>query len=78
MSKFTDSGDSRETSAEIMTAIESIASNEADAIRIWETPVMEEALAIWEIVTNNGLTSERDHCWGAFGGNWASELGVTE
>lgn len=67
---------SRETSDEIMSAIAQLAVNDDDAARIWEEPTEAEALAIWEIVTGNGLRDSADYCWGAAGSGWARDLGI--
>lgn len=64
-----------ETSAEILDAIYSLADgNEAIAHRIWANPSEEELLAIWEIVTKNGLLPAGDFCYGASGDKWAKGI----
>jgi len=73
---FTDTADSRNTSAEIMNAIRNVAGSESAAVRVWEEPTYEEALAVWERVTNNGNTDSTDYCWGAAGSAWASANGI--
>ena len=78
MSNFTNSADSRETSVEIMTAIEKISASHADAVRIWEEPTREEVLAVREDVTNDGLLDAAAFCWGAAGENWANGWGVVD
>ena len=71
MSKFTDSAESRETSIEVMAAIEWLASNESESVAIWEAPTEEQILAIWERVTKNGLI-EDDLYWGG-SSEWAGK-----
>lgn len=76
-SEFLSSADSRETSRELMDAILYVAGgDEAVAVRVWEDPTEAEALAVWERVTNNGLTPSNEFCWGVSGSAWARELGV--
>jgi len=74
MSSFTNTADSRETSIEIMAAIELLARASNEAVRIWEEPTEKEIIAIWERVTKNGLNDSKDFCWGASGDNWASSI----
>ena len=69
---FLHSGDSRETSQEIINAIWSI--SKTDAERIWSEPDQDELLAIWEIVTKNGLLPATDFCWGASGTQWGDAI----
>jgi hypothetical protein len=69
---FLHSGDSRETSQEIINAIWSI--SKTDAERIWSEPDQDELLAIWEIVTGNGSRATTDYCWGASGTQWGDAL----
>ena len=77
MNAFANSAMSRETSDEIIEAIEFISGgNNAESERIWEEPTEAEALAIWERVTKNGLIKSSEFCWGAAGGQWAQLLGV--
>jgi plasmid stability protein len=71
---FIDSGDSRETSPEIMEAIADLAKNPAEAERIWQDPTEEEDLAIWERVTKNGLLPADDFFWGEMGSAWAKDI----
>ena len=74
---FLSSAATRETDIEVMRAILSVAGNdEAAAVRIWEDPSNEEGIAIWEIVTGNGLRPATDYCWGASGTHWASTMGM--
>ena len=74
--EFITTADSRETSAEIMEAILVVAGSDAASVRVWEEPTYEEALAVWERVTNNGLIPSADYCWGASGSRWASAVGI--
>jgi len=75
MTDFIESGDSRETSREIIEAIWFVSSqNEQEAVRIWEDPTEAEALAIWKRVTKNGLVLSSDFCWGEAGSGWAKEI----
>ena len=77
MSNFLESGPSRETSKELIEAIWEVARHdEASAERIWDEPTADEAIAIWEIVTKNGLRNSSDYAWGASGYSWAQDLGV--
>ena len=73
---FIETADSRETSREIMEAIRAVAGSETAAVRVWEAPSYEEALAVWERVTNNGNTDSTDFCWGAAGSAWAAANGI--
>ena len=69
---FIASGDSRETSPEIMRAIAFIARNELEAQRIWDAPTPDEITAIAEIATGNGRDGEpEDYVWGAAGDRWS-------
>jgi hypothetical protein len=76
MSDFLSSVDSRETSPEILEAISRLARDDAEAVAIWEAPTYEHALAIWELVTNNGLRDSTEYFWGSAGSRWAAELGL--
>ena len=72
---FLTSGDSRETSQEIINAIWSISNKtDIDAERIWENPNPDELLAIWETVTKNGLLLATDFAWGASGYQWGESV----
>ena len=72
MKTFIETGDSRETSKEIMEAIVFVAGGDsAEAVRIWEEPTEAELLAIWERVTQNGLHDASEFCWGCEGSKWA-------
>jgi hypothetical protein len=73
---FIETADSRETSRKIMEAIRAVAGSETAAVRVWEAPSYEEALAVWERVTNNGNTDSTDFCWGAAGSAWAAAKGI--
>jgi hypothetical protein len=73
--KFLDSGDSRETSQEIINAIWSLSQgDELAAERIWTEPDSDELLAIWEIVTGNGSRAATEYCWGASGYQWGDAI----
>jgi hypothetical protein len=72
---FLDSGDARETSEEIIKAIHSVASgNDDEAERIWEAPIPEELIAIWEAVTKNGLIPSTNFVWGHECQYWANPI----
>lgn len=75
MSTFIQSATSRETSVEIMEAIHIVSGrDDAEAGRVWEDPTETELLAIWEIVTKNGLVAAEEFCWGASGSKWADGI----
>lgn len=76
MDNFISTADSRETSIEVMEAIRAVAGSDEAAVRVWEDPSYEEALAVWERVTNNGLRDSTNYCWGASGSNWAAAAGI--
>jgi len=66
---------SRETSDEIMQAIDALARHDYDeAVRIWEEPTEAELIAIWERVTGNGLRPSSDYFWGFGGSRWAADV----
>lgn len=70
---FLDSADSRNTSSELMDAIFLVAGkSDSEAVRVWEDPTEPETLAIWEIVTKNGLIPSSQFIWGAAGREWAT------
>ncbi len=70
-SEFVNSADTRETSVEIMEAIEWLADGKTKtANRIWEAPTELEMNTIWERVTKNGLVPSSDFCWGEEGNRW--------
>ena len=71
MSNFTGSADSRETSIEIMDAIEWLADDELGALEIWEAPTEEQIMSVWERVTKNGLI-ENEFFWGG-SVDWANK-----
>lgn len=73
---FVDTAASRETDPAVMEAIRIVAGSDSAAERVWADPTAEEALAIWERVTNNGLRDSSEYCWGAAGSKWAAELGL--
>lgn len=77
MNDFISSAVSRHTSVEIMTAIAAVAGTEVDAVRVWEAPTYEEALAVWERVTGNGARPSTDYHWGVEGSQWAAALGIS-
>lgn len=59
------------TSPAILAAIEWLADGDAEKEhRIWQDPTNEELIAIWERVTQNGLTPTSDFEWGESGTNW--------
>jgi len=71
---FLASGDSRETSAELIEAIYCVAGrDDKRAVDMWENGVTDgELAAIIERVTRNGLHEASDFCWGELGSDWAS------
>ncbi len=72
---FIDSGDARETSEEIIEAIHILARrDDTEAERIWESPGEDELIAIWEVVTNNGLLPSTDFVWGHECQYWANPI----
>lgn len=76
---FIASGDSRETSREIMEAIAFFARNVDEAERLWNGDGLGEIANptdIWEHVTRNGLRDAAGYVWGAAGSNWAVEIGA--
>jgi len=73
--KFLNSGDSRKTSQEIINAIWSLSrGDEVESERIWTEPDQDELLAVWEIVTGNGLRAAAEYCWGASGNQWGDAV----
>lgn len=75
MKTFLQTADSRETSPELMEAILHVSGwNEAEAVRVWESPTEAEMIAIWERVTNNGLIDAAEFCWGSAGSDWAENV----
>jgi hypothetical protein len=75
MTEFLKSADTRETSTEIIEAIWTVSGrNETVANRIWDAPESGELVAIWEIVTKNGLIDECTFVWGASGNQWNHAL----
>ena len=74
MQEFIESGASRETDHEIMTAIAGCAVDVESASRIWESPSAAELAAIIEAVTCGDRLDTTDFCWGVYGSSWASEL----
>ena len=70
---FIASGDSRETSAEIMRAIAFFARNQAEAEALWNGAgfgTVCHTTDLWEHVTKNGHYSPDEFCWGASGSQW--------
>ena len=70
---FISSGDSRETSPEIMRAIAFFARDLAEAEALWEGDWLGKIAHlrdIWERVTDNGLRDAADYVWGAEGHTW--------
>ena len=77
---FLSSGDSRETSPELMDAIYCVAGrDDTRAVDMWENGVTDcELAAIIERVTHNGLFETADFCWGEMGNDWASLISENE
>lgn len=76
---FIASGDSRETSSEIMEAIAFFARNTEEAEALWNGDGLGQIANpsdIWEHVTGNGLRDASDYVWGAAGANWAAQIGA--
>lgn len=73
---FIASAAARETSPEIMRAIAFFARNLEEAEAIWRGDMLGacDLLAIWEHVTNNGLTDAEFYVWGAAGNQWAQGI----
>jgi hypothetical protein len=70
---FIASGDSRETSPEIMRAIAFFATSLEEAEATWADGEMAGVCHmsdIWEHVTGNGRREATDFCWGASGSHW--------
>lgn len=65
-----DLANNRETSPEIIEACEALGP------QVWGCPTHEEALAVWERVTGNGLRPSTDYVWGSEGSNWARAFGL--
>lgn len=75
MQTFIETGDSRQTSEAVMSAIAFVAGGDTEtAVRIWEEPTEQELLAIWERVTNNGEKNASEFCWGAEGSKWHESI----
>lgn len=64
--------DARETSPEIVEACEALGPG------VLDQPTYEEALAVWERVTGNGLRPSTDYVWGDSGSGWAAALGLDD
>jgi hypothetical protein len=76
---FIATGDSRETSKEIMDAIAFFARNIDEAEALWNGDGLGQIANpsdICEHVTRNGLRDATDYVWGAAGANWAAEIGA--
>jgi hypothetical protein len=76
---FIATGDSRETSPEIMEAIAFFARNIAEAEALWNGEGLGEIANpsdIWEHVTRNGLRDASDYVWGAAAADWAVQIGA--
>lgn len=74
---FVSSGDSRETSAEIMEAIAFFARDQTEAEALWNGDgfgVICHTTDLWERVTGNGLREPTEYCWGTAGRNWWSHI----
>lgn len=70
---FVRSGESRETSPEIMVAIAFFARNLAEAETLWRGDgfgTICHPPDLWEQVTCNGRFDARDFIWGAAGNQW--------
>jgi hypothetical protein len=75
--EFIASGDSRETSSEIMQAIDYFARDLSEAEALWAGDgfgVVCQVSDLWENVTQNGLHDATEFCWGAAGRNWMDAL----
>lgn len=72
MSNFLKTAASRETSQEIIDVIyRHCQGDEEGCETIWQGDGNEcDYLAIWEMVTKNGLTNAKEFCWGAAGYDW--------
>lgn len=76
---FIATGESRETSPEIMRAIAFFARNTAEAEALWNGDGLGEIANpsdIWEHVTRNGRRNAANYIWGAAGANWAVQIGA--
>ncbi len=74
---FIATGDSRETSREIMEAIAALAQNTQEAEMLWNGDGFGEichTIDIWEIVTRNGQRDPEEFCWGTAGHNWWAHI----
>ena len=67
---FINSADSRETSQEIISAIDALANNDEHAIGIWNDPSPQEIESIWEAVTINGEIPSTAFYWGEASNRW--------
>ena len=74
---FIASGDSRETSREIMEAIAFFACDEAEAVALWNGDgfgTVCHPSDLWEHVTGNGRREADEFVWGAAGANWWADI----
>jgi hypothetical protein len=69
-------GDTRETSVEVMQAIAFFADNLAEAESIWHGDFLGKTddLALWEKASNNGLIADEKLFWGTAGNRWKNWL----
>jgi hypothetical protein len=70
---FIATGDSRETSKEIMEAIAFFARNLHEAEELWNGDgfgTVCNPTDLWEHVTKNGLRDPQDFLWGTAGKHW--------
>ena len=77
---FIATGDSRETSAEIMKAIAFLARNTAEADALWTDgkAACGSIVDVQEIVTKNGRLDASDFVWGAAGSDWSNTQEINE
>jgi hypothetical protein len=74
---FVQTGESRETSPEIMKAIAFFAKNNAEAETLWNGDgfgLICHPTDLWEHVTKNGLNEPTDYFWGASGSRWWADI----
>lgn len=70
-------GDSRETSPQIMEAIAFFARNKQEAETLWNGDGLSEICNptdLWERVTGNGRREASDFCWGSAGHDWWNQI----
>ncbi len=78
---FIATGDSRETSPEIMQAIAFFARNTQEAEMLWNGDgfgVICHPSDLWENVTGNGQRQPDEFCWGTAGTQWWTHLDSAE